>query len=194
VQGPFWSDDNSYRMYKIMTKLKDNPDFEVQVFRRYSDFEWLIQVLQVEEPTCIVPPIPTKYLGMGQTYLESDDPKLLERVSGMQHFLDYMLQHNQLCANKILEVFLTGQDHMLEQTRVQTRDMGDLNTQLSEVLKDGSNFMKELDQEKSRGYVGSIMKAGAMAGSGLLKIGGLFSGAISSGANLVGLGSNQQTD
>lgn len=117
VREPTWSDCNSFRMYKIITRLKDNPDFEIQVFRRYSDLEWLIKTLQVEEPTCIIPPIPQKWIGIASNYYSNESPEIAERVSGIKRFLEYMVHHNLLCANKHLEVFLIGQDANFEQAR-----------------------------------------------------------------------------
>jgi hypothetical protein len=48
-------------MYKIHTKLRENLEFPtIQVHRRYSDLEWLMQALQVRYPACLIPPIPPK--------------------------------------------------------------------------------------------------------------------------------------
>lgn len=41
-----YSMTGSYRLYKIITKMRENPEFPcIQVHRRYSDLEWLIQAL-----------------------------------------------------------------------------------------------------------------------------------------------------
>ena len=61
VSEPMWSNEGGvgqYRMYRIITKLKDNPDYAIQVHRRYNDLKWLIQVIQVENAACVFPPIP----------------------------------------------------------------------------------------------------------------------------------------
>lgn len=70
-------------MYKLITKLKDNPDFPIQVLRRYSDFEWLMRTLQIEEPTSIITPIPEKKIGGVQSLKKEDDPELLNRRKGL---------------------------------------------------------------------------------------------------------------
>ena len=67
VSAPMWNSDGGvinttlgggYRMYRIVTKLKENPDYAIQVHRRYNDLKWLIQAFQADNPTCIIPPIP----------------------------------------------------------------------------------------------------------------------------------------
>ena len=69
-------------MYKILTRTKDNPDYTNQVFRRYRDLEWLMKTLQVEEPTCIIPPIPIKFIGVAFNYIKDDSQEILDRVAG----------------------------------------------------------------------------------------------------------------
>jgi len=104
-----WSNEGvvgGYRMYRIITKLKDNPDYAIQVHRRYNDLKWLIQAIQVDNSACVFPPIPQQV--MGSQYYKDDSELINQRVQGIQRFLDYLIQHNILCANKDLEVFLTG--------------------------------------------------------------------------------------
>ena len=50
-------------MYRIITKLKENPDYAIQVHRRYNDLKWLIQAIQVENSACVFPPIPQQVMG-----------------------------------------------------------------------------------------------------------------------------------
>jgi len=109
VSEPMWSNEGvvgGYRMYRIITKLKDNPDYAIQVHRRYNDLKWLIQAIQVDNSACVFPPIPQQV--MGSQYYKDDSELINQRVQGIQRFLDYLIQHNILCANKDLEVFLTG--------------------------------------------------------------------------------------
>jgi hypothetical protein len=61
-------------MYRIITKLKENPDFAIQVHRRYNDVIWLIQSLQVDNSACIIPPIPEKKIG---SYYYKDDSEII---------------------------------------------------------------------------------------------------------------------
>lgn len=92
VSNPVWShegatqvpflQDRSHRLYKIVVKLRENPEFPcIQVHRRYSDLEWLIKALQVRYPACVVPPIPPK-LPLG-FYYKDDSPEILERKEGI---------------------------------------------------------------------------------------------------------------
>lgn len=129
-------------MYRIITKLKDNPDYAIQVHRRYNDLKWLIQAIQVENAACVFPPIPQQV--MGSQYYKDDSDLINQRVQGIQRFLDYLTQHHILCANKDLEVFLTGQDHQFENRVKQSTtaiNSHALNLSLSQVLLDGSHVL-----------------------------------------------------
>lgn len=69
-------------------------------------------MLQIEEPTCIIPPIPQKF--MGSTHYSDDSKKIKERMDGFTDFIEFIVSHNLLCANQNLEIFLTGQDSQFE--------------------------------------------------------------------------------
>lgn len=75
-------------MYRIITKLKDNPEYAIQVHRRYNDLKWLIQAIQVENPACIFPPIPLQV--MGSQFFKDDSELISQRVQGIQRFLEYL--------------------------------------------------------------------------------------------------------
>ena len=106
-------------MYKIVTKLKDNPEFPfIQVHRRYSDLEWLIQALQVEFIACIIPPIPLKLNFQG--YYSDESEAISDRRDGIQRFLDYMIAHRIMCGSEDLRSFLTAQDHDFETKKAET--------------------------------------------------------------------------
>ena len=109
----------SHRLYKIVTKLKDNPEFPfIQVHRRYSDLEWLIQALQVEYLACVIPPIPQKINFQG--WHADDSEAISERRDGIQRFLDYMITHRVMCGSEDLRSFLTAQDHDFETKKAET--------------------------------------------------------------------------
>lgn len=180
-------------MYRIITKLKDNPDYAIQVHRRYNDLKWLIQVIQVENSACVFPPIPQQV--MGSQFFKDDSEEMVQRVLGIQRFLDYVTQHSMLCANKDLECFLTGQDHQFENRRKQTvTAIGahPLNLSLSCVLLDGSNVLNAVGSEQS--YYGKTLKLAKKAGKGISFVGGAVAGALWSGATFIAGGQGEGKD
>ena len=70
--------------YRIKTQHKsDTPQASSEVFRRYSDFVWLREALQLAAPGAIVPPLPPVAGGTGNT-----DPAFIEeRKAGLLRFL-----------------------------------------------------------------------------------------------------------
>lgn len=109
----------SHRLYKIVVKLRENPEFPcIQVHRRYNDLEWLVKALQVRYPACIIPAIPPK-LNLSNYYAD-DAPEILERKEGIQEFLDFVSKHQLLCGSDDLNSFLTGQDHEFEARKAET--------------------------------------------------------------------------
>ena len=127
---------------------------------------------------------------------KEDDPELQNRLKGLQHFLDYVLKHNQLCANANLDVFLTKEGSKFEEVRQRSPDSeyADLNQKLAEVLLDGSPFLRELSVSGDGGYVGSAFKVVNVAGTGLQKMGGLVSGALWKGAGILGLAAENESN
>ena len=187
VSGPMWNNEGavtgSHRLYKILTKLKDNPEFPfIQVHRRYSDLEWLIQALQVEHLSCIIPPIPAKINFQG--YYADDSEAISERRSGIQRFLDYCVQHKVICGSEDLRSFLTAQDHEFETRKSDTTAVINsdvLNQTLSAVLLDGTNMLDEIDQKNT--YYGKTANVMKKTTTKIYNIGGYVSGAVWAGAN-----------
>lgn len=100
--------------------------------------------------------------------------------------MDYLTQHNILCANKDLEVFLTGQDHQFENRKKQSVAAISghaLDLSLSQVLLDGSNVLKAISTDSS--YYNKSLKLAKKAGKGITFLGGAVAGALWSGASLI---------
>ena len=173
--------------------LKDNPGSNVQVWRRYSDFEWLTRAMQAEEPTCFIMPLPDKKIGL-QNLKQEDDPELQARRNGLQKFLDHTIKHNILCANISLDVFLTGMDQDFEKKRADlpSNENPGLEIELSAVLLDGNPFLAQLSNINDAGYSGSARKVAAMAAGGLSTVGGLVSSGFMKGAGMFGLSSSEE--
>lgn len=158
VSGPFWNNEGGvagkHRLYKLVAKMRENPEFPcIQVHRRYSDLEWLIQALQARYPACLIPAIPPKV--QGSAYYADDSEVITDRKEGIQLFLDSLIAHKLLCGSEDLNSFLTGQDHEFEAVRAATNlyiNKDALNIALSNVLSDGSHAFEEISNDKT--YLG----------------------------------------
>lgn len=96
----------------IVYKVKENTKKEY-VERRYSDFVWLHQRLQMEHPGMIVPPLPEKEL-VGK-FLGRFDPAFIEsRRRALETSLHRTKNHYALGKSECLELFLTLQDVPVE--------------------------------------------------------------------------------
>jgi hypothetical protein len=132
---------------------------------------------------------------MGSQYYKDDSEEMIQRVQGIQRFLDYVTQHSMLCANKDLECFLTGQDHQFEGRRKQTLaaiSAHTLNLSLSQVLLDGSKVLQAVGSEQS--YYGKTLKLAKKAGKGISFVGGAVAGALWSGATYIAGGQAEGKD
>ena len=91
-----------------------------------------------------------------------------------------------LCANKDLEVFLTGQDHQFENRVKQSTaaiNSHSLNLSLSQVLLDGTNVLQAVGSDQS--YYGKTLKLAKKAGKGISYLGGAVAGALWTGATYI---------
>ena len=125
--------------------------------RRYNDFEWLIKIIQVHLPGCIVTNIPEKTFG--STHFDDKSDVITKRTEGFQKFLDYLMEHPVLCASPDLDKFLTSPKHEFESYQaqmVQEMNQTDLNILLSNTLLDGKGMLKVVDPSPKSQVVESI--------------------------------------
>lgn len=92
--------EQSYVAYYMHT-----PALGKTVERRYSDFEWLKDILQWLHPGLPVPPIAKK--GQFRRY---DDKHLKKRMMILEMFLNKLLEVPQLKAEPVVENFLKLDD------------------------------------------------------------------------------------
>lgn len=103
--------DLSYWIYKVRarTTLPQYPRKDMEVMRRYSDFEWLRSQLAEEFPFCIIPPIPEKAVQgtIDKIVGTGANSKLLEyRQRALRKFLIRVGAHNYLHTSQLLQDFL----------------------------------------------------------------------------------------
>ncbi|AMD22172.1 HGL168Cp [Eremothecium sinecaudum] len=108
---------SSFVTYQISLKAigskatgSDSDDNITVVYRRYSDFVLLHQVLVSDHTACIVPPLPDKkvlnYIA-GDRFSQAFTQK---RCHSLQNFLQRLGQHPKLSQSKIFYIFLTSPD------------------------------------------------------------------------------------
>ncbi|XP_064625528.1 sorting nexin-30-like isoform X2 [Lineus longissimus] len=97
----------SYITFKVSTKTtrSEYNSSEYSVRRRYNDFLWLRQKLEVTNPSHLVPPLPEKH---PIRKLDRFDPQFIRtREVALQKFVKRLADHPVLSFSKHFQMFLT---------------------------------------------------------------------------------------
>jgi len=101
---------NTYVQYTVKSKGED--DNVQEVIRRYSDFDWLHDLLRVEFPSTLIPPLPEKAI------MNRFSPEFLEsRRQGLDRFLARVLNHPALSLSADVKIFIQGSDQEIQLAR-----------------------------------------------------------------------------
>ena len=92
---------SNYVEYEVETK-----EMNWSVKRRYSDFEWLRQVLVKFNPGHMIPPLPSKKIGARRFELDF----IAKRMKFLQKFIDAVMENEIFKANEPLKAFLSITD------------------------------------------------------------------------------------
>ena len=92
---------SNYVEYEVETK-----EMNWIVKRRYSDFEWLRQVLSRFNPGHMIPPLPSKKIGSRRFELDF----IAKRMKFLQKFIDAVVENEIFKANEPLKAFLSMTD------------------------------------------------------------------------------------
>ena len=92
---------SNYVQYEVETK-----QMNWLVKRRYSDFEWLRQVLSKFNPGHLVPPLPSKKIGPRRFELDF----IAKRMKFLQKFIDAVMENEIFKASEPLKAFLSMTD------------------------------------------------------------------------------------
>ena len=92
---------SNYVEYEVETK-----EMNWLVKRRYSDFEWLRQVLSKFNPGHLVPPLPSKKIGSRRFELDF----IAKRMKFLQKFIDDVMENEIFKASEPLRAFLSMTD------------------------------------------------------------------------------------
>ena len=92
---------SNYVEYEVETK-----QMNWLVKRRYSDFEWLRQVLSKFNPGHLIPPLPSKKIGSRRFEVDF----IAKRMKFLQKFIDAVVENEIFKANEPLKAFLSISD------------------------------------------------------------------------------------
>lgn len=177
--------DLSYWAYHVRahTLLPQYARKDMEVTRRYSDFEWLRTQLSEEYTWCIVPPVPEKAVkGTLEKFVGgAHDPQLLDyRQRALRKFLVRVGAHPHLYNSQLLQDFLEMDEgewerrmkapHKPQPERSILAVLGETGNALAQqwapnqVTPTGASYSKALTEkttnpqvwEETKGYVGQL--------------------------------------
>lgn len=129
--GTFFS--KSYQTYTITV-----PVMNLKVSRRYSDFEWLRQILVNIFSSSVIPPIPKKNKIGGDRFNEGF---LEKRTRTLEKFLNLLLEDPNIKASQILYDFISIE----EENKFNEKKKSYNNYKLPQALKDYKSLNGQLD-------------------------------------------------
>jgi len=97
-------DKNPYVAYTVKTTRKAENSTSI-VERRYSDFEWLWELLRVTHPSCVVPQIPEKTISGN-----FDEGLMAFRARELTRFLQRVLAHPLMSTDEAVQFFITASE------------------------------------------------------------------------------------
>ena len=128
--GSFFS--KAYQTYVISL-----PKLTLKVNRRYSDFEWLRQILVTRYPSCVIPPIPKKNKLGGDRFNEEF---LLKRTRTLEKFLNLLVEDPNIKSSQIFYDFVSVEEAKFNEIKKQHNSM-----KLPQCLKEYKSLDGKLD-------------------------------------------------
>jgi sorting nexin-1/2 len=83
--------------------------FTFSVLRRYSDFLWLYEILSVNNPGVVVPPVPEK-----NSFGRFDDQFVRQRRQALENCIQKIANHPVLMKDTDLKFFLESDNFALD--------------------------------------------------------------------------------
>ena len=120
--------------------------FKYQVRKRFSDFEWLQNILNSQFFNCIIPPMPHKNYGDRFT-----EELILKRTRMLKKFLDGILIHPTMKHSKIFYEFLSmNSEEDFEETKKYYNNLIDSNEKkgIDEIQTINGNIKISINKEK----------------------------------------------
>ena len=121
-----------------MTYIISTSPLNLKVRRRYSDFEWLRQILLNFYSSSIIPPIPKKNKIGGDRF---DETFVLKRMRTLEKFLNFLLEDPVIKVSQILYDFLSIE----EESKFNDKKKNYNNFKLPMYLRDYKSLNGKLD-------------------------------------------------
>jgi hypothetical protein len=122
-----------------MTYIISTSPLNLKVRRRYSDFEWLRQILLNFYSSSVIPPIPKKNKLIGGDRF--DETFLLKRMRTLEKFLNFLLEDPVIKVSQILYDFLSIE----EESKFNDKKKNYNNFKLPMYLRDYKSLNGKLD-------------------------------------------------
>lgn len=133
---------SKYKLYPISsTKIGNDEEQEITVHRRYKDFEWLFEQLQIKNDGNIIPSLPVKNL---LTKLDLEGQEFLEeRRKCLEKFQNKILSHVNLSYNNDVAAFQSLEEKEFYIYREENTELDDEDTDLQEKFWDVMKVLKK---------------------------------------------------
>lgn len=105
---------------------------ESNVRRRYNDFVWLKNLLDIKYPFNIISPLPMKHTLSKKLQVVADDGEFIRRrMIGLQNFLQRILDNPVISIDPFVQLFLTADDENLHSAQQQTPPTSPFSSQIA---------------------------------------------------------------
>lgn len=125
---------DSYVTYLITTQtFNDSVKInETNVRRRYNDFVWLKNLLDIKYPFNIISPLPSKHTLSKKLHVVADDGEFIRRrMIGLQNFLQRIIDNPIISIDPSVQLFLSADDDTLHSAQQQQPPSSPLTPQVA---------------------------------------------------------------
>jgi sorting nexin-7/30 len=128
---------------------------ELNVRRRYNDFVWLKNLLDIKYPFNIISPLPTKHTLSNKFHVVADDGDFIRRrMIGLQKFLQRIIDNPVISIDPSVELFLSADDDTLHSAEQQHAPSSPITPQMtssnSNIFRQPMGRGKPIPSEFSR--------------------------------------------
>jgi sorting nexin-1/2 len=148
ISKQYLADENTMQAHIVYTISTQYPNEQISVVaRRFSDFQWLQEILEEEHLDILIPPIPEK-----DALYRFDNSVLAHRKREFNKFLDRVVTHPILSKSKHVDTFLNAKDEDLTKSQAKRTSLASIKDSLSfanvfeTVTKAGQVIITEVEE------------------------------------------------
>ncbi|CAF2473428.1 unnamed protein product [Rotaria sp. Silwood2] len=105
---------------------------ELNVRRRYNDFVWLKNLLDIKYPYNIISPLPSKHTFSNKLHVVADDGEFIRRrMTGLENFLRRIIDNPVISMDPYVQLFLSADDDTLHSAQQQPSPSSPLTPQVA---------------------------------------------------------------